>query len=145
MHHLRYSKCSSTCYSTTSRTCSTRAEIEVDRRDRPETVESLVLADLSIRGYSCIASLAKYAPANDAMPREIEHLDFVARCQYSDGRRCGGRPAAWLAITRCCGASRLFCEPCRVRTTTQGSALRYCPECGKRDQPRRTALIWRPL
>lgn len=74
----------------------------------------------------------------------IEHLDFMARCEYIRPGACE-RPAAWLATTRCCGASRLFCGECRVRATSPGSVLCYCPECGQRDLPRATGLIWRPL
>ena len=96
-----------------------------------------------ISGYSCIASLAKFARAKDAMPREIEHLDWTPRCEF--GVVPCGAPAAWLATTRCCGASRLICNGHRVYITTGGTTLKFCPECGVRGQPRATALDWRPL
>lgn len=63
----------------------------------------------------------------------FEELDFEPACDgYFEHCVSPESPVRWIGILKCCGHTRLFCDPCRVKIAEwyiQPRRIVYCRFC----------------
>jgi hypothetical protein len=76
----------------------------------------------------------------------IDDLDFslTPTCiAVINGVTCG-KPAAWLAVSKCCGEDSYICGACKTFTETSMPSME-CSRCGSRGTPGAAMFLWHPL